>query len=121
MRYAQFAKGRPENSYPPPPPTLVRGKSALTALLLAAALLLLLLAVAPAGAQTIVDYDTDDNGLIEIDSLSKLNAIRHDLDGNGDATHADYYRRLSRPRHQHRYADGLPFGNVRGATNSPPT
>ena len=50
---------------------------------LAAAALLLLLAASPAGAQTTVDYDTDDNRLIEIDSLAKLNAIRYDLNGDG--------------------------------------
>ena len=36
------------------------------------------------------DYDLDDNGLIDIRNLDQLNAIRHDLDGDGDATHADY-------------------------------
>ena len=41
-------------------------------------------------AQTITDYDTDNNGLIDITTLAQLNAIRHDLNGNGDATHADY-------------------------------
>ena len=30
-----------------------------------------------------VDYDTDDDGLIEVDSLAKLNAIRYDLNGDG--------------------------------------
>ena len=40
--------------------------------------------------QTITDYDTDDDGLIDITTLAQLDAIRHDLDGNGDATHADY-------------------------------
>jgi hypothetical protein len=30
-----------------------------------------------------VDYDMDDDGLIEVDSLAKLNAIRWDLDGDG--------------------------------------
>ena len=34
-------------------------------------------------AQTNVDYDTDNDGLIEIDSPAKLNAIRHDLNGDG--------------------------------------
>ena len=29
------------------------------------------------------DYDTNDNGLIDVDSLAKLNAIRWDADGNG--------------------------------------
>ena len=31
------------------------------------------------------DYDSDDDGLIEVDSLAKLNAIRYDPDGDGAA------------------------------------
>ena len=42
--------------------------------------------VPPANA----DYDVDNDGLIEIRSLAQLNAVRYDLNGNGDATHADY-------------------------------
>ena len=34
-------------------------------------------------AQTTVDYDDDDDGLIDVRTLAQLNAIRHDLDGNG--------------------------------------
>ena len=30
-----------------------------------------------------IDYDPDDNGLIDINSLAQLNAMRWDLDGNG--------------------------------------
>ena len=30
-----------------------------------------------------IDYDTDDDGLIEISSLEQLDAVRHDLDGDG--------------------------------------
>ena len=37
-----------------------------------------------------IDYDDDNDGLIDITTLAQLNAIRHDLNGNGDATHADY-------------------------------
>ena len=37
------------------------------------------------------DYDRDDNGLIEITSLSQLDAIRHDLDGDGAVRHATAY------------------------------
>ena len=37
-----------------------------------------------------VDYDTDNDRLIEIKTLAQLNAIRHDLDGGGSETHADY-------------------------------
>ncbi len=32
---------------------------------------------------TATDYDTDDDGLIEVGSLAQLNAVRWDLDGNG--------------------------------------
>ncbi len=31
-----------------------------------------------------IDYDTDDDGLIEISTLRQLNAVREDLDGDGD-------------------------------------
>ena len=37
------------------------------------------------------DYDRDDNGLIEITSLAQLDAIRHDLDGDGTVRHAAAY------------------------------
>ena len=37
-----------------------------------------------------VDYDTDDDGLIEIASLAQLDVIRHDLDGDGVSAHADH-------------------------------
>ena len=30
-----------------------------------------------------IDYDTDDDGLIEIYTLAQLDAVRHDLDGDG--------------------------------------
>ena len=58
--------------------------------LLALALALLLLSLPPAGAQTIIDYDDDNDGLIDIRTPAQLDAVRHDPDGNGDATHADY-------------------------------
>ena len=47
----------------------------------------MLLAVQPAAAQN-VDYDTDDDRLIEIDSPAKLNALRYDLDGDGSVDSA---------------------------------
>ena len=37
-----------------------------------------------------VDYDTDDDRLIEITTLEQLNAIRHDADGGGNRPDADY-------------------------------
>ena len=66
---------------------------ALIAPMLVAAALLggALLGAGTASAQTTTtDYDDDNDGLIDIETLAQLNAIRYDLDGNGDATHADY-------------------------------
>ena len=37
------------------------------------------------------DYDRNDNGLIEITSLAQLDAIRHDLDGDGVSAHTAGY------------------------------
>ena len=37
-----------------------------------------------------VDYDTDNDRLIEITTIEQLNAIRHDLSGVGSQTHTDY-------------------------------
>ena len=63
----------------------------LTALaLLLASALALLGGAGDVSAQSTTDYDTNDNNLIDITTLAQLNAIRHDLNGNGDATHADY-------------------------------
>ena len=43
-----------------------------------------------AAAQATTDYDDDDDGLIDVRTVAQLNAMRHDMNGNGDATHADY-------------------------------
>ena len=60
-------------------------------LILAAALLLAGPGAEPASASShFTDYDADDNGLIEVDSLTKLDAIRYDLDGDGIATATEY-------------------------------
>ena len=37
----------------------------------------------PAPEDVDVDYDVDDDGLIEIATLAQLDAVRHDLDGDG--------------------------------------
>ena len=37
-----------------------------------------------------LDYDDDDNGLIEVADLAQLNAIRWDLDGDGSSTESGY-------------------------------
>ena len=41
-------------------------------------------------AQTTVDYDDDDDGLIDIRTLAQLDAIRHNLNGQGDSGAAAY-------------------------------
>ena len=38
----------------------------------------------------VIDYDADDDGLIEVADLAQLNAIRWDLDGDGVASDAGY-------------------------------
>ena len=61
---------------------------------------LLLFSASPVWAQA-VDYDTDGDGLIDVDSLAKLNAIRWDLDGDGASTDAGYALAFPTP------ADGM--------------
>ncbi len=64
---------------------------AMTKVLAAVMVLALILTVSETiTAQTLTDYDSEDNGLIDVTTLAQLNAMRHDLNGNGDATHADY-------------------------------
>ena len=78
---------------PPPPPHKNLKKSSertaprastLLALSVLIALATLLSLSATAAAQTpAVDYDTNDDGYISVANLAQLNAIRHDLNGNG--------------------------------------
>ena len=51
--------------------------------------LALLLALRPAGAQTLIDYDADDNGLIDIRTSSNLAGLHWDLNGDGVVTAGD--------------------------------
>ena len=51
-----------------------------------------LLALRGVAAQTPTDYDTDNDGLIEVDSLAKLNAMRWDLNGDGVVDNANHRR-----------------------------
>ncbi len=46
---------------------------------------------AQAQTNTPTDYDTDDDGLIEVGSLAQLDAIRWDLDGDGSPTDSTAY------------------------------
>ena len=43
------------------------------------------------------DYDADDDGLIEVGSLARLNAIRWDLDGDGSSGEEGYARAFAHP------------------------
>ena len=52
-------------------------------LLLAGLALALLGGAGDASAQVPIDYDADNDNLIDITTLAQLDAIRHDLDGNG--------------------------------------
>ena len=52
---------------------------------------------APAQAQGTVDYDADDDGLIEVSNLAQLNAIRWDLDGDGSTTDTGYASAFPNP------------------------
>ena len=44
-----------------------------------------LLTIPGVAAQDETDYDSDDDGLIEVADLAQLNAIRWDVDGDGGA------------------------------------
>ena len=96
-----YYNAKPQPPPPPPPPPPPRNSGCKTALRLTAlALLLATLAVVAGGllgapgageaSSHWTDYDDNNNGLIDVRNLAQLNAIRHDLNGNGDATHADY-------------------------------
>ena len=86
--------------------------------LLAGAAALPFFAAPPSGAQTATDYDTDNDGLIEVRSLAQLNAMRWDLDGDGNpdsATNtADYLLAFPDRDTATSTRMGCPSGNCRG-------
>ena len=47
---------------------------------------------------SLIDYDTDDDGLIEVGSLTMLDAIRWDLEGNGSSTNSGYSSAFPAPQ-----------------------
>ena len=51
----------------------------------------------PVPTPTAVDYDADDDGLISIRTLAQLDAIRHDLDGNGVSGSSAYAAAFPNP------------------------
>ena len=51
-----------------------------------------------------MDYDSDDDGLIDLDNAAKLNAVRWDLDGDGTpvtANQPDYAAVFPAPDSKH--------------------
>ena len=60
------------------------------------------------------DYDHDNDGLIEIRSLAQLDAVRHDLNGNGDATAAAYAAAFPRRNTTSANRMGCPSGTCSG-------
>ena len=70
--------------------TPVAARLGLVAALGAVATALLLFATAnPVGAQSTNDYDNDNDGFIDVNNLAQLNAIRWDLNGDGDVAAGD--------------------------------
>ena len=86
-REGQDAASTNRSHYPERKRVSTFGWSRRGAGVLLAALICAVLAVSgldsSASAQTVVDYDADDDGLIEVASEAQLNAMRWDLDGNG--------------------------------------
>ena len=64
--------------------TAVRPLWILTALAILAAAQFFSMPPQVQGQTTPIDYDSDNDGLIEVSSLAQLNAIRWDLDGDGN-------------------------------------
>ena len=60
------------------------------------------------------DYDEDNDGYIDISTLAQLDAVRHDLNGNGDATHADYAAAFPRRATAASERMGCPSGTCTG-------
>ncbi len=65
-------------------------------------------------AQTTTDYDTDDDGLIEITTLAQLDAIRHDLDGDGFSLVAAHGAAFPNRNNNIGFLMGCPSGACRG-------
>ena len=80
---------------------------------LAAGLAAAVLAPVPAAAQAAVDYDFDNDGLIEVGSLEQLDAIRWDLDGDGGSADAGYATAFPNP------AAGMGCPDTDSDANSP--
>ena len=60
------------------------------------------------------DYDEDNDGYIDISTLAQLDAMRRDLNGNGDATHADYAAAFPRRATAASERMGCPSGTCTG-------
>ena len=60
------------------------------------------------------DYDMDNDGYIDIANLAQLDAVRRDLNGNGDSTHADYIAAFPRRATAASERMGCPSGTCTG-------
>jgi len=60
------------------------------------------------------DYDMDNDGYIDIANLAQLDAVRRDLNGDGDATHADYTAAFPRRKTAASERMGCPSGTCTG-------
>ena len=60
------------------------------------------------------DYDLDNDGYIDIANLAQLDAVRRDLNGDGDATHADYAAAFPRRATAASERMGCPSGTCTG-------
>ena len=60
------------------------------------------------------DYDEDNDGYIDIANLAQLDAVRHDLNGNGDATVAAYAAAFPRRATAASERMGCPSGTCTG-------
>ena len=89
-----------------------------------AGMALALASISVVASDTPTDYDTDDDGLIEVSSLAQLNAMRWDLDGDGEpaASNAtDYAAAFPNPLTATATVTvmGCPTGDHDGNSNTP--
>ena len=88
---------------------------AILALLAAAGLVLWLAAGTPSlFGQSTIDYDTDDDGLIEISNWEQFNSIRYDRDGRGDETWSGWTDHWPNRQTGASNRMGCPSGNCSG-------
>ena len=88
IRFSFYSPPPPHKNLKKSSPRTTRRTAGVTVLSVLIALATLLSLSATAAAQSTVDYDMDNDGYIDVANHAQLNAIRYDLDGNGDPTSA---------------------------------